>query len=285
MKLCKNKGTIDDYYALERMLVKAVSLKDIHSIQLIHSRIYENYTGCEFWIYRDFNIDAINVLFSKKYKIGFIPIPKVGCTSLKHLLFYIDFDRNFYLPYNYIHDYYGYPAYTIEDIINFFSDYTIFTFLRNPIERFVSAYIDRIVIEKAISEINNSQNKFYQIKNIDILVSEYFVSEFLMNIDFYKYISDDIRHHFSSQFSFIKNYDKIEHMIKFYYFPYDIPLFEKHLLELLKIKRDIRLPHLHFTKKINFLNRNLIKLIEEVYQEDFNLIDKIETFAKFKKNA
>lgn len=277
MKIPKVAGNLEGYFELERILTKALELNNEEIVLYCIRRIHELYTGCELWTYRDFNKKAVNILFSKKFKIGFIPIPKNACTSLKILLYKLDFDRDFFPGYeSLIHEYYSYPSYEPQDVLTIFKEYSIACFLRDPVSRFISGYCNKICEEKILFSIYHPLNKFYQIDDLDLLTSEEYISSFLDNLEFYRQISIEIRHHFSPQTYFLDGSEEFRELITFFLIPDDIQIFHEWLFE--KTKVGLTLPVLNTSKiKISHLSEEIISKIRKVYIEDLHLIESYKT--------
>lgn len=94
-----------------------------------------------------------------KAKIFFLPIPKNASSSIKNLIFYINtniiFQKSKYRNITNIHDIYPNLKKQNYEFEIFFKKkilrYSVFTILRDPIERFLSGVNDRIIFRKAIS--------------------------------------------------------------------------------------------------------------------------------------
>lgn len=275
MKFPKKAGILDDYHSLERILKLAIERNEKTFIDYSLNLLHQSYAGCELWTYRDFNKEAINILFSRKFKLGFIPIPKNACTSLKLLLYKLDFGRDFPFSFLDIHEYFYYPAYEFQDILRFFSGYSICCFLRDPIKRFISGYADKICDKKVLISINDLKNKFYGIGDIEILTSESFILDFLDNLEFYMQISIDLKHHFSPQTSFLQGVNKVEDLIIFFYIPDDLKVFEEWLFEKTQIK--LSLPKVNESIiKFEISNKEIIDKIKNIYEKDYLFIKRLK---------
>ena len=93
---------------------------------------------------------CINISPEKKYI--YVETPKVGCTKIKLLLYQLHHGQEYSLPQNTLHD----NFYRLSDLtrpvhMNAFRfdqamrDYYVFAFCRNPFNRVVSAYRDKII--------------------------------------------------------------------------------------------------------------------------------------------
>lgn len=94
-------------------------------------------------------------VFLWDYKTSYISVPKVACTSLKHMFFEVENEREFQ-PFRangqtwHIHDLYptrpanGLPRDQI-------ADHARFALVRDPIKRFLSSYSNRVIHHKELS--------------------------------------------------------------------------------------------------------------------------------------
>jgi hypothetical protein len=81
----------------------------------------------------------------EKYKTLYFPIPKVACTSLKKLcadLLEMDISPDINVG-TFVHSHATFPVVPKKNINNY-SDYYKFAFVRNPWDRLVSCYLDKI---------------------------------------------------------------------------------------------------------------------------------------------
>jgi hypothetical protein len=128
-----------------------------------------------------------------------------------------------------------------------------FCVVRNPIERFVSAFTDRV--------LRYQLNEFEEIKTID---------NFIDNFDFYMKKYDVLSHHIKPQYIFYgENVNEYDHIFKM-----------SEIDEIKKLLEDtyqVVLPDLHLQQCKHIekprLNENQIKFLENFYKKDYELFD------------
>lgn len=155
------------------------------------------------------------IIKSKRFKIAYFPIPKCACTSLKSLLYKLEFQRNFkkhiklqrkfvFLFYpkiiKNIHEFWGYQKEEIQP--GFLDEYFKFVVIRDPIKRFLSAYKNRILHYK---DLTNSD--FLKVEKFhEFGLSEYpELNYFVRDLNKYMKVSLLIKHHFSPQSNSLVN--------------------------------------------------------------------------------
>ncbi|MFC7704281.1 sulfotransferase family 2 domain-containing protein [Plastorhodobacter daqingensis] len=132
--------------------------------------------------------------FVNDYKISYFSVPKVACTSLKSAFFQLENDRafqNFRVNgiWKYIHHFY--PSINFEraphDAI---AGHARFALVRDPVERAVSCYRNRVVHyrELAPGRISEEHVQKGAIPDPDL-------EHFLCNLKLYRQASVSIRHH------------------------------------------------------------------------------------------
>ena len=135
------------------------------------------------------------MIFLKKSKIAYVPVPKIACSSLKHLFFVLENGRRFEkFRAN------GKP-YTVHSVLrtrNFeegyrldqFKDFFKFVVVRDPIKRFLSAYSNRVLHYKMLHPWALGHEAIENgVKKAPTL------SEFVDDLELYRKWSNDIRHH------------------------------------------------------------------------------------------
>jgi hypothetical protein len=152
------------------------------------------------------NLPAMNVIVSEPGRIAYAPIPKNACTSLK-IFFHepvkgIKFEG---LP-DHVH---GKFNYTAVDFEKFAADVDYFKFFvaRDPLERFVSAYNNRVLFYRELSRksvLMHSQDPPTTMAEFETLglVFDPSLCEFAEHLDEYIAASNTIRHHFIPQHNF-----------------------------------------------------------------------------------
>lgn len=137
-------------------------------------------------------------------KLIYIPIPKNACTSTKQVLHRIEFGREFDTtrpvndPYVDIHDYYKKRdgAFTGTEELNSATDYNRFAIIRDPVERLISCYRNRVI-------------DLGDLKNDPVSLQKYKLSEkpdlntFVMNLKKYRKANKSIEHHSRPQSAFL----------------------------------------------------------------------------------
>lgn len=105
--------------------------------------------------HQNLHMKLINILNSK---IGYLPFPKVACTSIKRTLYRIDNGKEFSPEEEecHIHRYYNSPKYQHyqeqgQSASDFDFDFS-FVVIREPIKRFLSAYSNRVCHHKELSK-------------------------------------------------------------------------------------------------------------------------------------
>lgn len=225
---------------------------------------------------RAIEIDNLNFFY--------LPVPKNGSSSIKNLIFFINYnqmfketklseilgihtiyptqhtlDRKYVKPYNFLQAYFK---------LNFLNYHSLFI-TRDPIERFLSGFNDRVLFQNKlkISYSNNFDKLNFFIDNFEKFLLENY----------------DINWHFSSQYSFLRIYKKRYNKITFiklnkireFLINNSKGLFKERVLKFYdkdkfnfnstKSKKNI----LPIT--VNDLNSKQIEFINTFYQKDFNL--------------
>ena len=93
---------------------------------------------------------------SKQYQLAYFPIPKSACTSISQMLYQVINDTPFVDDGSdeallNIHDYFdaGFSELSLDEYKNYFK----FTVVRDPIERFISAYRNRIIYHGDLDDV------------------------------------------------------------------------------------------------------------------------------------
>jgi hypothetical protein len=139
----------------------------------------------------------------KRYPIAYHPTPKVACTSIKLALFELECRRRFERLPNEdgiltdIHNSWRVthpftPAPSAES-------YYKFAVVRDPLDRFLSAYANRVVEYGELNEANLTNLK----GGLARLTPNPSLSEFIASLDLYRAASAPIRHHTDPQTLFI----------------------------------------------------------------------------------
>ena len=225
---------------------------------------------------RAIEIDNLNFFY--------LPVPKNGTSSFKNLIFFLDYnkmfnetkisefcgihsiyptqhtlDRRYVKKYNFLRTYFK---------LNFLNYHSLFI-TRDPIERFLSGFNDRVLFQNKlkISYSNNFDKLNFFIDNFEKFLIE----------------NRDINWHFSSQYLFLKVYKKKYDKIIFIKLNNIREFLFKNTKGLLKERvvkfYDKDQQNFNSTKSkksispitVNDLNSRQIEFINSFYQKDFNL--------------
>ena len=217
-------------------------------------------------------------------KFFYLPVPKNGTSSFKNFLFFLNYglmyndseiykilgihafyptqhtlEKKYVKPYNFLQIYFKLK----------FLNYNSLFITRDPIERFLSGFNDRVLFENKlqISYLNNFDKLNFFIDNFE---------KFLLE-------NRDINWHFSSQYSFLKVYKKKYDKITFIKLNNIREFLFKNTKGLLKERvvkfYDKDRYNFNSTKSkksispitVNDLNSRQIEFINSFYQKDFNL--------------
>lgn len=226
-------------------------------------------------------IRAIEIDFLKFF---YLPVPKNGTSSFKSLIFFLNYnqmykdseiykilgihaiyptqhtlEKKYVKPYNFLQTHFKLK----------FLNYNSLFITRDPIERFLSGFNDRVLFQNKlkISYSNNFDKLNFFIDNFDQFLLE--------NID--------INWHFNSQYSFLKIYKKKYNKIIFIKLNKIRQFLFKNTKGVLKdrvvkfYEKDKYKINSTKSKKINSpmtvndLNSRQIEFINSFYQKDFNL--------------
>ena len=145
-------------------------------------------------------------------------MPKVACTSLKHLFFLLEHGRTFenYVDHagtkRHIHNA-AYPTLsTSEDDWSCAADMHRIVIVRDPVERFVSAYRNRVLFYKELSDANVDSTK----REMLGLKPDPTLDEFIDHLELYRTLSTVIKHHTDPQTYFVGH--TLDYFHKFYRF-------------------------------------------------------------------
>ena len=224
------------------------------------------------FIFKSMNNNLDDTILIKRHKAIYFPIPKVACTSLKYSMLNwmgkraIDPEN----PYYKIHTR-KYPSVNKNIILDKYSEYYRFCFIRNPWDRLVSCYKNKI---KQDSKYNDNWFKNGVAKSLLKHKNKFkggmSFSEFIETVC---YINDDIADpHLKSQYKFI--YDSKDRLLVNF-----IGRFESleedylYICKQLSIK-DIPLPHMLKSNRSDYkeyYNDKLISLVYDRYAKDIRL--------------
>lgn len=220
------------------------------------------------------------ILKSERLKIAYFPIPKSACTTLKNILYYLEFQEDYPKKPESIHSFWRHKKEEINpDILN---EYFKFVVIRDPIKRFLSCYRNRIFFHKDLAQtkqINVEQFRGLGLKKYPRL------DFFVQHLEEYIMVSNKTEHHFSPQSQLLID------DLSFYDFVCPIEEMERLRRKLSEIAdQELYFPHYQtggpsITLK-NLTQESLSKLIE-FYAEDYEILRKyysVDTiYEKFKE--
>jgi hypothetical protein len=161
-----------------------------------------------------------NVLFSGKGNLAYVPIPKNACTTVKLAFFQLLNDKEFTGAFNNIHGKFSYAAVDFE---RFAADDEHFKFvvIRDPVERFVSAYNNRVKMYRELSKgwfesFSPNVQEIFAAFEARSLTFNPEIGEFANHIEDYIELNHTIRHHFIPQHNFFHSrldvFDRVYNM-------------------------------------------------------------------------
>ena len=202
---------------------------------------------------------------SHKYKLLYLPVPKSGCTTTKRLLWYMD--SGIKPPADGIHiahvtqlfQKYGSIIKTLDK-----ENYYKFCVIRDPVDRFISAYNHRVLVKGEIKD--NSK-----VQNLPSLPNQPTFRQFLDNIKEYGSVVPVIKHHVDSLCEFLGEdptiYDRIYKLSEIN--TELIPMLESKCGHSLELDMTInKSPHVI---KREELPMNLIERIKNLYAKDYEV--------------
>jgi hypothetical protein len=207
-------------------------------------------------------------VFNYLHKISYYPVPKCACTSLK--TFFFELENGFRLPsfrvnghYKHIHNFM--PTRPFGEIAEFDrTEHSKFAVTRNPIERLLSCYSNRVVFHQELSEglLSTEACQSGCIPNPSLSV-------FIDRFEFYQRFSRSISHHSTPMVAFLGRNPLYFSQI----FPIsEIDKFASTINSLLGCKIDLiheqtggpKIPR-------SVLSKSEIEKIENIYADDFEV--------------
>ena len=160
---------------------------------------------------------ATNVIINRVHKLAYVPIPKNACTAIKILFFSLNKGSEFKEHFSAIHGRFDYRAI---DFDKFAADNEYFKFVvvRDPVERFVSAYNNRVKMygelsEKWLKAHDGDHKKLKADFGRNGLSFNPEINEFASRIAEYANASTNIKHHFVPQHLFFNSRLDVFHKV------------------------------------------------------------------------
>ena len=141
-----------------------------------------------------------NFIVIPKLNTAYLPIPKNACSTIKHLLYLLSNNTKYINQQEangkviYIHDYYSQRTKELEEPNNYFK----FTIVREPIKRLLSAYSNRVLYHKELSQ-QQLEKRSIQMENIPDNPE---INTFINYLEQYRKVPD-IEHHTALQSEFL----------------------------------------------------------------------------------
>lgn len=138
------------------------------------------------------------MIFLARHKIVYWPIPKNACTSMKFALYQLDTGRNFRSDYDFqVHA--AYPTLANGGLSDrrVSADHLKCIIVRDPIERFISGFSNRVVYHNGLADIEMRASK-REAAIMDI-------NEFAARFEFFLRKSSSIHHHFQPQMDYVRH--------------------------------------------------------------------------------
>ncbi len=146
----------------------------------------------------------IHQICLQEKRLIYIPIPKNACTTIKQALHQVEFGRVFATersindPYVDVHDYYKKrrDAFTGIKKLDEKSGFTRFAIIRDPVERLISCYRNRVLDLGDLKSDADSLKRMNLPANPDL-------ETFVLNLKRYRQVSKSIEHHSRPQSLFL----------------------------------------------------------------------------------
>lgn len=207
----------------------------------------------------------------EKYGIAYFPVPKVACSSVKHLLFFLEHGRHFE---KYVdssgrkHNIHNtvYPTLNqSDDNWSAAAHMHRIAVVRDPMERFISAYRSRVVHFEELSQSCIDMRKAAELG----ITPDPELDEFVDNLDLYRVLSGSIKHHTDPQTSFLGH--TLDYFNKVYKFE-DLAVLESDL----SARTQIPVVLSHMVKgpegKMPSISAKRVRKIVEFYSGDYALL-------------
>ncbi len=146
----------------------------------------------------------VHQIYLPDQKLLYIPIPKNACTSVKHAMYEIEFGNRFSSEfkekygYEDHHDYYKKRpgAFTGVSKLKMLGHVTRFTVVRDPVERLISCYRNRVL------DLGDLESSTFTLNRMN-LPAEPDINTFMLNLEGYRKANKSIEHHSRPQHEFL----------------------------------------------------------------------------------
>lgn len=220
----------------------------------------------------------IHQIYLPEQKLIYIPIPKNACTTIKHALYEIEFARIFDAkrpqndPYLNIHDYYNKRANAFSSVneLKDASECTRVAIVRDPIERLLSCYRNRVVDLGDLKADLATLNKMN-------LTAEPDLNTFVLNLKKYRKACNSIEHHSRPQSAFLGGTLK--------YLDYAFPIEEIDKLHEILLKLSPGLEMQNFKSRgtgidLSNFSQKALHYAVRFYKKDYALLSKFYSPVK-----
>jgi hypothetical protein len=213
----------------------------------------------------------LNAILFKEKSLGYQPIPKTACSSIKHALYKLDRGIGFYKEISNmnIHQYYNRQK---RDIMG--ADFR-FIIIRDPIKRFLSAYSHRVTHQKELSKsyLETKVEGQALLKKSDIVLDPSLQDFIKYFHEYYTIIT--IKHHTRPMVDFkIDDLSAFTHVYKME----DLASLESDISN--RYKRKFTLPKLQtggIKYKVSDLTKEELDFLFDFYKEDYELMSQYYT--------
>lgn len=220
----------------------------------------------------------IHQIYLPEYDLIYIPIPKNACSTIKHSLYEIEFDREFDYAYqakwgNYdIHDYYKKRQDSFTDVhsLEEQNKITSFAVIRDPVRRLISCYRNRVI------DLGNLHTSAEELKKRGLTVKPD-LNTFVLNLNEYCESNAVVKHHARSQASFLGNTLEILDRI--------FPISKMDKVESMLQQHS---PQLQMSNKksggtpigLEDLSREALEFAYDYYREDYKLLSDYYSYER-----
>ena len=205
----------------------------------------------------------------QKYRLFYASVPKVACTSLKRALFEVENGfgyRPFYTNGKrwHIHRLYR-PIELTEALKAELHDYWRVAFVRDPLERFLSAYSNRMVYhnQRSLSATDRANLKRHRLTDTPD------IHTFINNFETYVSVCRDIKHHTRPMVEFLGTDPRYFHRL---FRMSEMNEFEMEIKKRTGVHIEVQHAQAHGTKIPKEELSNLeIEKIKKLYKQDYNI--------------